>query len=60
MCQTWTTWVDEQKCQQEGACHLYVLRGEQHLSPVQAIGEDSAEQRKHHDGKLAQEEIQPR
>ena len=44
--------------QQEGACHLDVLRGEQHLSPVQAIREDPAKERKHNDGKLSQEKIQ--
>ena len=58
MCQTRTTWVKNKNRQQEGACHLYVLRGEQHLSPVQAIRKDPAKERKHNDGKLSQEEIQ--
>jgi hypothetical protein len=48
----------EQERQQEGARHLNVLGGEQHLSPVQTIREDPAEQGKHDDGQLSQKEVQ--
>ncbi len=58
MCQTLDYMGKEQERQQKGACHLDVLGGEQHLSPVQAIRKDPAEERKHDDGKLSQEEIQ--
>ena len=58
MCQIWTTWRKKQKCQQKSACHLDVLGGQQHFPSVQAIGENPAEQRKHDDRQLAQEEIE--
>ena len=38
MCQTLTTWVTNKQCRQhKGACHLNVLRGKQHLSPVHPV-----------------------
>ena len=58
MCHTLTICVREQRRQQKRARHLDVLRGQQHLAPVQAIRKDAAEQRKHHDGKLAQKQVQ--
>src|ERR1700733_12811661 len=48
-----------QKRQQEGTGHLDVLGGEQHFPSIQAIGEDPAEERKHNDRQLTQEEVQP-
>jgi hypothetical protein len=50
--------VKEKKRQQKSTCHLDVLGGEQHFSSVQAISENAAEQRKHDNGQLPQEEIQ--
>ena len=58
MCQTWTIWVTKSSGEQEGADHLDVLRGEQHLAAVEAVGEDSAEEGEHHDGELAEEEVE--
>ena len=48
----------EEQGEQEGADHLDVLRGEQHLATIEAVGEDSTEEREHHDGELAEEEVE--
>ena len=48
----------EEQGEQEGADHLDVLRDEQHLATIKAVGEDSAEEREQHDGELAEEEVE--
>jgi hypothetical protein len=49
---------EEQRSQQKGARHLYVLRGKEHLSAVETICEYTTEQGKDHDRKLAQKKVQ--
>ncbi len=48
----------EQHSQQERAGHLHILRAEQHAAAVDAVGDHAADQRKQHDGDLAQEAVQ--
>ncbi len=48
----------EEGGEQEGADHLDVLGGKQHLAAIHAIGKDASKEREHHDGKLAEEEVE--
>src|ERR1700726_4738228 len=48
----------EQHRQYKSAEHLNVLRIEQQPLPVQAVGKDTTDKRKEHDGQLPEEEIQ--
>ena len=49
--------VDERR-QREGRGHLHVLRGEQQLPPVVAVGDDAADEREEQDGQLAEERVE--
>ena len=44
--------------EREGGCHLHVLRGEQQLTPVAAIGDDAADEREEEDGQFAEEGVE--
>jgi len=48
----------DQHGQGKGTGHLDILRCEQHLPPINAISDDTAEERKEQDGNLLEKSIQ--
>ena len=59
MCQTWITLNADEDGQHEGAAHLHVLRADQHVPAVHAVGDHAADQREQEDRDIAEERIEP-
>ena len=49
MCQTWMTLKAISRVSRNGAGHLHVLRAEQHVAAIDAVGDDAADQREQED-----------
>ena len=59
ICQTATCLVRTRMASSEGRRHLDVLRAEQQLPAIVAIGDDAAEHREEQDRQLAEEVVEP-